>query len=136
MTNEIIDPLAASPLESAAPELLAALRDVTDLAERYGAGEDCDGNILAARAAIAKAERGGGMKARFPVGLTYRDKTEKHKRDRRIVDILTTTSQATGEVVKIEYETEHDFMGQRVRGFANDTRIARSLSNEELRKYL
>lgn len=74
--------------------------------------------------------------ARFPIGLTYQDYTEKHKRGRRIVDILTTTSRATGEVVKIEYETEHDFMGQKMRGFANYTRIARSLSNEDLRKYL
>ena len=76
------------------------------------------------------------MTARFPLGLTYKDHTEKHKRERRIVDILTTTSRVTGEVVKIEYETEHEFLGQKVRGFANDTRIARSLSNEELRKYL
>jgi ribosomal protein L2 len=76
------------------------------------------------------------MKARFPIGLAYQDHTEKHKRARRIVDILTTTSQVTGEVVKIEYETEHEFLGQKVRGFANDTRIARSLSTDELRKYL
>lgn len=76
------------------------------------------------------------MKARFPIGLTYKDFAVKHNRDRRIVDILTTTSQATGEVVKIEYETEHDFMGQTVRGFASDTRIARSLSNKELGEYL
>ena len=48
--------LANARLIAAAPDLLEALRDITDLAERYGVGEHCDGNILAARAAIAKAE--------------------------------------------------------------------------------
>ena len=40
------------------PELLAMLKEMTDLAEAYGVGLDCDGNIIAARELIAKASGG------------------------------------------------------------------------------
>ncbi len=38
--------------------LVAALREMTDLAERYGVGADCDGNLIAARQLIAEVEGG------------------------------------------------------------------------------
>lgn len=47
---------ANARLIAAAPDLLAMLKEMTDLAETYGAGKDCDGNIIAARELIAKAE--------------------------------------------------------------------------------
>jgi bacterioferritin-associated ferredoxin len=56
LTADTPDYAANARLIAAAPELLEHLRQMTDLAERYGVGEDCDGNIIAARAAIAKAE--------------------------------------------------------------------------------
>ena len=39
-------------------KLLAMLKEMTDLAEAYGVGLDCDGNIIAARELIAKASGG------------------------------------------------------------------------------
>lgn len=36
--------------------LLSNLKMMTDLAEAYGVGEDCDGNIIEAREVIARAE--------------------------------------------------------------------------------
>ena len=43
---------------AAAPALLANLKMMTDLAERYGVGEHCDGNIIEARELIASIEGG------------------------------------------------------------------------------
>ena len=43
-------------LMAAAPALLANLKMMTDLAERYGVGEHCDGNIIEARDLIASIE--------------------------------------------------------------------------------
>lgn len=40
------------------PRLLAQLVEMTDLAERYGVGEHCDGNLIAAREVIAQAKGG------------------------------------------------------------------------------
>jgi bacterioferritin-associated ferredoxin len=37
-------------------KLLTNLKMITDLAERYGVGNDCDGNIIEAREVIAQAE--------------------------------------------------------------------------------
>lgn len=39
-----------------APRLLENLKMMTDLAERYGVGEHCDGNIIEARELIAEVE--------------------------------------------------------------------------------
>ena len=75
------------------------------------------------------------MKTRFPIGLKYNDYTVKHNHERKIVDILTT-SNSKGEVIKVEYQTSHVFLGQDIMGLATDTRIARSLPSEELGKYL
>lgn len=48
--------LANARLIACAPDLLTQLAEMTDLAERYGVGKDCDGNILAARELIARAK--------------------------------------------------------------------------------
>ena len=40
----------------AVPELLTNLIDLLDLCEKYGVGEHCDGNLIAALAAITKAK--------------------------------------------------------------------------------
>lgn len=42
-----------------APRLLELLKIITDLAEDYGVGEHCDGNIIEAREVIALAEGKG-----------------------------------------------------------------------------
>jgi hypothetical protein len=47
---------ANARLIAAAPELLACLKMITDLAELYGVGTDCDGNIIEARELIARVE--------------------------------------------------------------------------------
>lgn len=50
------NPECYARLIAAAPELVAALEDMIDIAARYGAEADCDGNFIAARAALAKAK--------------------------------------------------------------------------------
>lgn len=47
---------AAAALVRNAPSVLENLKTVTDLAERYGVGNDCDGNLIEAREIIAAAE--------------------------------------------------------------------------------
>lgn len=71
---------------------------------------------------------------RFPVGLQFVYHADKQKRLRTIVDILTTTN-SRGEVVEIEYVTAHKLSSQDVRGRFNDTGIARSLTEEQLKQF-
>lgn len=76
------------------------------------------------------------MKARFPIGLTFMRKAGKAPaKEYTIVDILTTTN-SKGEIVRIEYDTVHKFLGQDVHEILVDTSIARSLPNEVLARYL
>lgn len=66
-------------------------------------------------------------KARFTVGTEFiHYGFKKQNAMRKIVDILTTKN-IDGEVVKIEYVTEHTFAGQTVIGYVTDTAVARSL---------
>jgi hypothetical protein len=74
--------------------------------------------------------------ARFPIGLTFSYKRGKAPaREYRITDILTTRNNA-GDVVRLEYETVHLFLGQRVIETMVDTTIARSLAPEVLALYV
>ena len=72
--------------------------------------------------------------ARFPVGLTYSARN-KRRDVTTIIDIYTTRSEA-GEVIKIEYQTAHDFMGQSVSKLECDSTVARSLEPEVLKQYI
>jgi hypothetical protein len=74
------------------------------------------------------------MKIRFPIGLTFVYYADKQKRERTITDIFTTTN-SKGVVVRIEYEAMHKFCGQDMKENFGDTAIARSLGNEEIKKY-
>jgi hypothetical protein len=63
----------------------------------------------------------------YKIGLTFNSYRNKHPRPETIVDILTTRNEA-GEVVKIRYATEHEFMGQIVsRNDVLGVEIARSI---------
>ena len=78
------------------------------------------------------------MMARFPIGLTFakrRFPKAKELTEYSILNIYTTRNEA-GNVVRLEYLVSHDFLGQRVTDLMNDTAIARSLSNEQLKNYL
>jgi hypothetical protein len=73
--------------------------------------------------------------ARFPIGLTFMHKRGKAPAlEYRIVDILTTRNNA-GEVVRLEYDTVHLFMGQEVHETMVDPTIARSLAPEVFALY-
>lgn len=72
-------------------------------------------------------------RARFPIGLQFQHYTDR-KGPRTIVDILTTTNHA-GEVVRIEYVTTRDFLGQPLQETWPDITIARSLPLGEFAKY-
>ncbi len=66
------------------------------------------------------------MIPRFRIGLKFK-RQRKHAKIETIVDIFTTTSKQTGEIVKIRYVTSHDFLGQQVLDYSVlDTTIARS----------
>lgn len=78
------------------------------------------------------------MRARFPIGLTFKRKRfpkAKEFTEYRIDDIYKTFNNA-GELVRIEYLISHEFAGQRITEFVVDTTIARCLSNEQLAKYI
>jgi len=62
------------------------------------------------------------MTHRFPIGTTFTPRG-KVKRLHTVVDCLTTTN-AKGEVVKMTYIAEHEFMGQTVTSEVIDTTIA------------
>ena len=72
-------------------------------------------------------------KPRFKIGFTFNMRGVKHNPERKIVDIYTTKNEA-GETIRIEYLLESQFMGQTVKSNVNDTMIARSLTNEELKQ--
>jgi len=72
-------------------------------------------------------------KPRFKIGLTFNMRGVKHNPERKIIDIYTTKNEA-GDVIRIEYLLESQFMGQTVKSNVNDTMIARSLTNEELKQ--
>jgi len=75
-------------------------------------------------------------KPRFPIGLTFtRSLGKKVARENTITDILTTVN-SKGEVVRIEYEISHKFMGQDLSELVVDTTIARSLPPSVLAQYL
>lgn len=73
-------------------------------------------------------------KPRFPIGLEFEYYRVKHNKARVITDIMTTTN-SKGDIVKIEYEVTHQFLGQSVKEMMVDTSIARSLSNDQLSKF-
>lgn len=74
-------------------------------------------------------------RARFPIGLEFTVKRGKQSPQHcRIVDILTTTNNAS-EVVRLEYDTVHNFLGQDVHETMVDTTIARALSPEVFALY-
>lgn len=78
------------------------------------------------------------MRARFPIGLTFQRKRfpkAKELTEYKIDDIYTTTNHA-GEIVRIDYQVSHLFMGQWVKESMCDTTIARSLTNEQLKEYI
>lgn len=64
---------------------------------------------------------------RIYIGLTFEHYAKKHNKQRVVTDVLTTTNN-NGDVVKIAYITEHDFMGQKVRGEETASAILRSLA--------
>ena len=72
-------------------------------------------------------------KPRFKIGLTFNMRGVKHNPERKIIDIYTTKNEA-GDVIRIEYLLESQFMGQTVKSNVNDTMIARSLTNKELKQ--
>ncbi len=66
------------------------------------------------------------MIPRFRIGQKFK-RQRKHAKIETIVDIFTTTSKQTGEIVKIRYVASHDFLGQQVLDYSVlDTTIARS----------
>lgn len=67
--------------------------------------------------------------ARFNIGQKFLPYCDRVKREHTIVDILTTQNSA-GEVVKIEYITEHEFINQKLKDIFIDTTIARSLNDQ------
>jgi len=73
-------------------------------------------------------------KTRFPIGLEFIYYADKSKLPRRIIDILTTTN-SSGEVVKVEYLVQHQFLGQNVSETMVDVAIARSLEPEVFALY-
>ena len=71
------------------------------------------------------------MDARFPIGTTY---TTSGRAPRLCVvtDILKTYNNA-GELIKIRYVSQHDFMGQKVTDRdVCETEIARGLQSGKL----
>ena len=65
----------------------------------------------------------------FDIGFKFNGKqTSKSKRsdEYTIIDIETTTN-SSGEVVKVEYVMTHNFMGQEVRSRALRTTICRMM---------
>jgi len=73
-------------------------------------------------------------KPRFKIGFTFNMRRVKHRPQRKIIDIYTTRNEA-GEVVRIEYLLESiGPLNQTMHETAIDTTIARSLTNEELKK--
>jgi hypothetical protein len=76
------------------------------------------------------------MNKRFPIGLTFLKKhfpKAKEMTKYSILNIYTTKNEA-GNVVKIEYLIEHDFLGIRITELVCDTSIARCLSNDQLKE--
>ena len=63
---------------------------------------------------------------RIHIGLEFKHYRLKHNRDRKVVDVHTTTNNI-GEVVKIEYVTVHEFMGQTIKETMPASTIIRSL---------
>lgn len=48
------------------------------------------------------------------IGKKFINKHNKRKDIETIIDIQVTTSILTGEISKVEYITEHDFLGQKI----------------------
>jgi RNase P protein component len=64
---------------------------------------------------------------RFEIGTEYKHYSKRHNNQMQIIDILKTFN-SKGELVRINYVVEHEFMGQKVtRNDVTDTEIARSL---------
>lgn len=63
---------------------------------------------------------------KFPIGTKYKTRG-KHPQICTVVDILTTTN-SKGDVVKIRYQSEHEFCGQIVTDYdVVETSIAMGL---------
>lgn len=72
---------------------------------------------------------------RFPIGTQYRSGHGKGTRVCTITDQLTTRN-AAGEVVRLAYISEHEFMGQRVTDHdVCDTTIARNLVGAKIEDF-
>ena len=67
---------------------------------------------------------------KYKIGQQYTVKRPKYERHYTIVDIWTTTNSA-GEVVKMRYVSQHEFIGQLVTDYdVVETTIARALMNK------
>jgi len=74
------------------------------------------------------------IRARFPIGTKFKTQG-KNPRSATVVDIWTTTNNA-GAIVRVNYVTEHEFLGQKVRDHSvADTTIARSMNPDEFLKF-
>lgn len=58
----------------------------------------------------------------YSVGTRFKTRDRKNNHIYTIVDVYTTTNLAD-EVVKVEYVTAHDFMGQKIKGTVIKTTI-------------
>lgn len=65
------------------------------------------------------------MKSQHEIGLKFIRYSSKRKDIETVVDILTTTN-SKGDVIKIEYVTEHDFSGQTITDIIPCATISRS----------
>lgn len=72
-------------------------------------------------------------RARFPIGTKFKTHG-KNPRLATVVDIWTTTNNA-GAVVRVDYVTEHEFLGMKIRRHSvTDTEIARGMDPDELKR--
>lgn len=77
---------------------------------------------------------------RFPIGLSFELKRGKQStKHHAVVDVLRTYN-ASGELTKVEYVTETDYLGQKMSHTFPDATIAKALvskgGNEALTPYL
>lgn len=73
------------------------------------------------------------IRARFPIGTKFKSHG-KNPRLTEVIDIWTTTNNA-GAVVRVDYVTEHEFLGQKVRRRSvTDTEIARGMNPDEFKR--
>ena len=68
------------------------------------------------------------MKPQHTIGTQFIRTMSKRKDIETVIDIHTTTSSLTGEIVKIRYACSHNFLGQDIVDYdVNATTISRGL---------